>query len=796
MCSLRDGCETEQVLVPHECERRRMRCSSSTPALTPAVARSSNLQHYRALLQVMTFAAQREQTAEQVIRDAMMGGVAVPFTVTQNSKAPTTTMKTGDPSCTNSSDTPVSVDHLARGDVGIITLLMPSSKFIGTLALLLADGFFSFAPLSSTVEKSRGTSYQHRSECQVRDLFTLIMLLFPECFIAETPQRTALEMRETERSVSETHSSNHAESDAPHQSSVLRVSRPISPTPLILSLGQCTSSVQRIHTNVTERRSMTADSESLSNSVIDTALGGVRPATCEGSSGVLTLAKLATTDTGVTDGEGLGVSSTSGSIAANMIPLPIVNTVPLSLDVLDVLLESRRSLAIVLLSVINDALREVQYRQLEQSHTGTSAKGATTPLKLPLCEGGVLQFSAEVLLTAKLLLISSIMTSAIWRQRFSKAMESAQSILQGTVLPPSPPSSPFHVLSELLGEDAEGSTPFLTLPVERWSWGRDKDALGQWYDRLLDRLLIVSDSAGLPLDAYLKSAKSTAVSCGRSVSAFPALLLHRPSDGQPAVEMSLSSVPRWSGSVRLPSLPIQQGEPHVLLCPSVLNDKTGVLQARGNELLLDATASPTADFFHACVSSACTEAQLQPSGDAVPWLFRHRLTDLSSTEQGIITAALCDPTTLSAVLEKNAAMLARITLWCRNRWPPSSDASTMLKGAASESNSIVEENGGSKGVHSIGDQVEQHILFHRPFSASVGRYVRELVTLKGLSKDVLEAWMRHVCTGADSTGGAAVDSSISSPHRAMFEALVKFAVLHNRWQLNPEVEALQKEYAM
>lgn len=773
-----------------------MRCASFTPTATPTVARSSNLRHYRALLQVMTYAGQREQTAEQVIRDAMVGGVVVPFTVMHNTNALAVAVKTGDPPCITPLDAPVSADNLSREEVGIITLLMPSSKFIGTAASLLADGFFSFAPLSSTVDKSRSTSYQHRSECQVRDLFTLIMLLFPECFIAETLPRTLLEMREAEGSVSDTQSSNRAESEVPHPSSVSRVSPPISPTPPILPRGQGTPSAERIHASASEGRGIAVDAESLSNSIVDATLGGFQAGPLEGSLGVLTPAKLVTTDTGATDGEGLGVSSTSASMTANLMTLPIVNAVPLSLDVLYVLLESRQSLAVVLLSLINDAVREVQYRQLEQSHTSTTATGSTAAARLPSCEGGVLQFSAEVLLTAKLLLMSVISASAVWRQRFSKTMESAKTVLQRDAILPLPPPSPFHVFSELLGEDAEGATPFLTVPVERWSWGKEKDALGQWYDRLLDRLLVATDAAGVGLDAYLKSAKSTAVSCGRSVSAFPALLLHQPSDGQPAVEMNLASVARLSGSVRLPSLPIQQGELHLLLCPGMQEDKTGVPQARGHELLLDATASPTADFFQACASSACTEAQLQASGDAVPWLFRQRFTELSTTEQGIVTAALCDPATLSAVLEKNAAMLARLTLWCRNRWPPTLDASTVLASTARQSHDEVNENESPQAVHSIGDQVEQHILFQRPFSASVGRYVRELVTLRGLSKDVLEAWMRHVCTGADAAAGAAVDGSIASPHRAMFSALVKFAVLHNRWQLHPEVEALQKEYAM
>ncbi|XUY36836.1 hypothetical protein LPMP_351270 [Leishmania panamensis] len=773
-----------------------MHCPSSTATLTPAVARSSNLQHYRALLQVLAYASQREQTAEQVIRDAIVGGVVVPFIVTHNTNPAVVAMSTGDVACSTPLDASISGDSLSREEVSLTALLLPSSKFIGTTASLLADGFFCFAPLSSTVENSRTTPYQHRSECQVRDLFTFIMLLFPECFVAEIPPRTLLAMRDAEWSASQMQSSNHAESEVQHPSPVLRRSTPTSPLPSILPRGQCTPSTQRVHTSVSDGRGIVVDAESLPHSVTDVSLGGIRTAPLEGLPQLLSPVKLALNDTGASDGEGLEGTTANASVMTNMMALPVVNPVLLTVDVLDVLLESRRSLAVVLLSLMNDALREVQYRQIEQSHAASPRTKVTTAARHPSCEAGVLQFSAEVLLTAKMLLMSVISASAMWRQRVSKAMEIRKAALPGAAPPPPPLLSPFSVLSELLGEKTEGTSPFLTLPVEQWIWGKEKDALEQWNDRLLDRLLMATDAAGVRLDAYLNSAKSTAVSSGRSVSYFPTLLLHRPSDGQPAVELSLASVSRLSDTVRLPSLPIQEGEVHLLLCPSVLENKTGMLRVRGSELLLDTTASPTADFFQACASSACSEAQLQPSGDAVPWLFRRRLTDLSSTEQGIVVAALSDPATISVVLEKNAAMLVRLTLWCRDRWPPLSDASAVRPSTANLSNVITNENGGPKAVYSIGDQVEQHILFERPFSAAVGRYVRELVTLRGLSKDVLEAWMRHVCRGPVATPGAAVDSTAPPPHRAMFAALVKFAVLHNRWRLNPEVEALEKEYVM
>ncbi|KAG5463953.1 hypothetical protein LSCM1_00127 [Leishmania martiniquensis] len=770
-----------------------MRCSSSTPAAPPAVTRSSNLWHYRALLQVLAYASEREQTAEQVVRDALTGGVVVPFTVTLSTSPPDVGMKTKSLPQATPPDVAGRAESQSSGGVSISTLLLPSSKFIGTTASLLADGFFCFAPLSSTVENPRRTSYQHRSECQPRDLFTLLILLFPECFIAEKGPHTGLAMRDREGSASQTQSSNRAESDMQQSCPASRSSPPSVHTPFILPHGLITPSAQRIHASVSEGQGSVAGAEPLLHSVNNAAVGGFPAAPFAISPPQQSPANLLQVDAGGSDGECLGGDNTTSSAATNVKGFPVVNTVLLSLDVLDVLLESRRSLAIVLLSLMNDALREVQYRQLEQSQTAKPATGKTPAARHPSCEGGVLQFSAEVLLTAKLLLMSVISASAVWRHRVSVAVEITNAALQEASLPPSPPPPPSHVLSELLGEETEEATAFLTAPVEQWIWGREKGTLGQWYDRLLDRLLMATDRAGVQLDAYLRAAKWKAVSSGCSVSSFPTLLLHRPSDGQPAVEMSLASIPPFSGVVRLPSLPIQQGEVHMLLCPTVLDDKAGVVQARGHELLLDSTSSPTADFFQACASTVCTEAQLQPCGDAVPWLFRHRLADLSSTEQGIIAAALCDPSTLSAVLEKNAAMLARLTLWCRDRWPPPSDAASVLGSAPRRPNDRM-VNSGRKSLHSIGDEVEQQILFQRPFNAAVGRYVRELVTLKGLSKDVLEAWMRHICKGVVATEGSTVDGSVSSSHRSMFLALVKFAVLHNRWRLHPEVEALQKEY--
>ncbi|KAG5489996.1 hypothetical protein JKF63_00115 [Porcisia hertigi] len=759
-----------------------MRCSVSTPPHAPAMARGSNLQHYRALLQVLSYAAQRELTAEQLVQDAMTGGVVVPFKVLHNADASTIAMKFQTPSCNFRPGAQLGANSCSLHELGSNTmLLLPSSKFIGTTASLLADGFFCFAPLSSTVEKSPGTSYQYRSESQVRDLFTLIMLLFPECFVAETLPRIPSANRDAESWSSQTQLGVRADSEVQDSSFASKGSLFISPPRPALPGIEHTPTARQTRISFTAEHGIVADAGSLHKGKSDRAFSSCGTAALGESPCRLASSVVFTDHSSIGEGDGLGGTPANTSVPPNAVALSIVDAVPLTLDTLDVLLDARRSLAIVLLSHINDALHKVQYRQIEQSHATTPARGAK---RLPTCrllESGVMRYSLEVLLTAKLLLLSTISASAVWRKLFATACEN-KIVSRGAAL------SPLHVLMELVGEETTGATPFVSLPVEQWVWGREEDALGRWYDRFLEKLLVGTDRAGVRIDAYLQRAKSDAVRTGCSVSCFPTLLLHRPSDGQPAVEMSIASAPRVSASVRLPSLPVQPGELQVFLCTSALEDKTGLLHARGHELLLDSTSSPTADFFHACASSACAEAQLQPSGDALPWLFRRRLTDLSSTEQGIVAAVLRDPAMLSAVLEKNPAMLARLTLWCRNRWPPPLNPSSLLPKASTQSNNIVVRNENTEEGQSLDAKVEQYVLFHHPFSATVGRYVRELVTLKGLSQELLEAWMQHVCASATADGSA------SSPHRAMFAALVKFAVLHNRWQLDPKVEALHNEY--
>lgn len=114
----------------------------------------TNLSEYRAFLQVLVYASQKQHAAVDVVLDAQMGGVVACFM--HNSQQ-----------CSHN-------------------VLLPSSKTIGTMTPLVSEGFFS-PSLSHTQDNVFGTSYQPLSESLGRDAFTLIILLFPDCFVSGSP---------------------------------------------------------------------------------------------------------------------------------------------------------------------------------------------------------------------------------------------------------------------------------------------------------------------------------------------------------------------------------------------------------------------------------------------------------------------------------------------------------------------------------------------------------------------------------------------------------------------------------
>nr|ACS87828.1 hypothetical protein CDFL6B12_01 [Angomonas deanei] len=678
-------------------------------------------------------------------------------------------------------------------------LLLPSSKCVGTLSLLLADGFFNIAPLASTVERVAGTPFQYRSECEARDYFTLIALLYPDCVVEEALPRTLLALRRAESAqasaslegsgrVSPAAAVRTQSSSASVQASIREGSgRPQS------HLGEATTA--RADGAATRGAGSTGQLLLLQNphegfaanlsTDLPTLLASVKSPS-----------KSAVSELPVDTAQ---FENTSASAALTGSVLPEVDAVPLTMDDLIALLTCRRSLATVLLSSLNELLHDVQYRELERSRPASHG-GATSRQS----EGAALQVTSELLLTAKLMLMTFMTASEIWLRRARDGGQSANASstpsLTRTSASSTPPQalrrigSAYRVVHHLLNSDAATTAAhFTSVPVEQWTWGRHKDALASWYDRTLDCLLQSAEAEGIQHDAFMQEAKTFAVQQGRAASRAPTLVLHRPCDGRPAVELNLSFMTTLNAAIAVPKMPLQLGEVQLLLYPRVAVPAAGVRRAVscGHELLFDdSPASPTVDFLQRCTTHVCPSTMLQESGSEVPSLFRQRYGELASGARRSVRILLTDVTVLAAMMEKNAPMLARITLWCDGEWPPMRKAAQGDASAASYSHAaaaVTLLEGEDADEMPLSSFIKEAVMFRSSFSGAVGRYVREMVVLNGFDQVTLERWVRHICDNLAADG-------VLAPHRTTLAALVKFATLHRRWTLTSEVAELQKHH--
>lgn len=447
-----------------------------------------------------------------------------------------------------------------------------------------------------------------------------------------------------------------------------------------------------------------------------------------------------------TTGLGLSVSTMSSTFPN----APVV--VPRPLDAVLVLLDSRTAVAMVFLSVVNDMLHGVQYRELQRRQS------RCTPLASK-SEGSVLVQMTEVLLRVKMMLLYSIAAAEVWRRR--AVVNHPAQVKTGTG---EGMDNPFRTAHQVLKDQLCGAA--FTLAVESWTWGVSpvNESSGNWYDAQLNQLLHLLEGTGIKLDALLRSAKHNALEEGRAITHIPCVLLHRPADGHPAIRMAAPMLYSSFLALRLPQLPLQPGELQVLLLPESHDANGAVLPC---ELLFDSAESHTVSFLKNCLNTPFNEVQLRASGTQIPHPLSLPWTSLSDTQQNIIATFFSNPENTSSVMEKNAPMLARVVLWCRGGWPPR-EASTTHHIVASDDDRD----------SSVAACIEKTVFFELHFSAATGRFLRELIALRGLHEDVFRRWVVH-CS-----------SQLESPnflkHRSMFSALTKFAVLHNGWTLEEE----------
>lgn len=144
----------------------------------------SSLSNYRPLLHVIGYANHHENDALSVIQNAVRGGVISVIRQEDPSQAPATGLNERSSSEINNTSTDSLIEKVGRGgssvDLGTYALL-PSSASISVLSLMVVQGYFC-PSLPFMVESGR-QAYNYRSEVFPRDSFTVVILLFPDCFV-------------------------------------------------------------------------------------------------------------------------------------------------------------------------------------------------------------------------------------------------------------------------------------------------------------------------------------------------------------------------------------------------------------------------------------------------------------------------------------------------------------------------------------------------------------------------------------------------------------------------------------
>eukprot|EP00796_Vickermania_ingenoplastis_P005023 gene5023-3618_t len=194
---------------------------------TASLLKGPSLSYYRALVHIFSYASQHGKDATDIIQDGIRGGVIQAFRRDTNSAVSA--------NCSGN-------DNGAASDLKDIQW-MPSSSFISAVATAVAQGFF--CPSLPFTAEGGASSFNFRSEAFPRDAFTVIVLLFSDCF---TDSQHIICNHQVEESqpdeTSQRSSSPLIKSDTPHRhdSNETRPTASYSPG----SVLAC-STIQRLH---------------------------------------------------------------------------------------------------------------------------------------------------------------------------------------------------------------------------------------------------------------------------------------------------------------------------------------------------------------------------------------------------------------------------------------------------------------------------------------------------------------------------------------------------------------------
>ncbi|CCW59996.1 unnamed protein product [Phytomonas sp. EM1] len=662
----------------------------------------TNLSEYRALLQVLVYASQKSHDAAAVIHDALVGGVVATF-----------------------------FDRQQRIQNGVF---LPSSKCIATMAPLIAEGFYS-PSLSYTLDNPFSTLYQPLSESYGRDLFTLVILLFPDCFMDGPPM------------------------DSHSRTNSLSASAPITPQAVALhSALNISPSVHRESTPSTGTR--------------DANVTKISPLSTYREPTTVIFPSLSVTHANT---QALGSGGTLPHAEADVMQLH----------------HYRLQVAAQYLSVINDTLHDVQVRQLKKGKGAALTSSKTTPAEVVNLR--VIQTFMEKL---KMMLLCCMSASEVVYQGVLGAPESSHkggSPIQGlendgmedpTRYGVPVPLSPMQQLEQLTTQCSLFKHLRWADPVESWNWSESGKEAEEWYDRVLEHVNdVFVKHRQCELETFLFTLKEEALrEQGRAITHAPEILMHRATDGHRGVTLELcpSQVPY---KPRLPSLPIQNGETHVLLptsrlCMHSISGDSYV------ELLFDAATSPFITVLNRWKQKRFTDAQLREETNlffSTPW------NRISEQQRCMIQNYVLSNGFIDKIVEKNPVLLARIVLWSKENVGNESDNGQMSLNVDNEGhNATLKDKNSDEPLVNLSTKIINEVLSGSTFSVSTAHFIRELVARRALDKSIFMAWAQRQCAGFHR-------NSTSFPPEKTFLALMDFVLVQASWELEPALAAVMQD---
>lgn len=298
-----------------------------------------------------------------------------------------------------------------------------------------------------------------------------------------------------------------------------------------------------------------------------------------------------------------------------------------------------------------------------------------------------------------------------------------------------------------------------------------------WYDEMIQKIhaayleahSAVSEGNGtasnggafpLTIQKYLECIYSRASMEARKLSLSPELLLYPPFDGRPSVVLTKVQPPIPAQ----PHMPLLPGEMSFLFSSSVLE--------------IDTCEHPLSLFLH-----HCSTRRLGPSDLRAQLLFLDELTctPLTSKSFMILCAFLDNLDNVFKTLEKNPEVLSQMVLnFGTVEYEDSAQDVFAASPVATQSALEAAEN---KEYH-LAMGIVRTVLFARPFSVNVGKFLRELLLREFLDEMMIVDWMSHCCSAAESNSSLLPRKSTLS--RSFF-ALVDFAIARLEFRLEPSL---------